>query len=169
MIGPERLPQEDVSFGPFTLRTAERLLTRGAVPVPLSPRALDILLVLVEQAGIVINKKELMARVWSDVTVDEGSLRFYIGVLRKALGEGNAGARFVATVPSKGYCFVCPVSRHKEAESGEPGKSFEPGYLLPARLDRMIGREEIVQKIGEMLAQERFYRLTVGLMESAED
>ena len=156
MIGPERLPQEDVSFGPFTLRTAERLLTRGAVPVPLSPRALDILLVLVEQAGIVLNKKELMARVWSDVTVDEGSLQFYIGVLRKALGEGNAGARFVATVPSKGYCFVCPVSRHKEPESGEPGKSFEPGYLLPARLNRMIGREEIVQKIGEMLAQERF-------------
>jgi len=157
MVPEEQLAKkEEVSFGPFRLRAAERLLEKGAEPVHLSARALDILLVLIEQAGNVVNKKELMARIWSDVTVDEGSLRFYIGVLRKALGDGKAGARFVATVPGKGYSFVCPVSRPMESKSRDRGRSFEPIYVLPACLNRMIGRDEIVQQVGKTLAAERF-------------
>lgn len=157
MIRREHLrEEEEVSFGPFTLRVAERLLKRGTEPVRLSPRALDILLVLVEQAGRVVEKKELMARIWSDVTVDQGSLRFYIGVLRKVLGDGKAAARFVATVPGKGYCFVCPVFRATGSKPGDRTRSFEPTYVLPARLDRMIGRDEVVQQIGDMLVQDRF-------------
>ncbi len=157
MVPEEQLAKkEEVSFGPFRLRAAERLLEKGAEPVHLSARALDILLVLIEQAGNVVNKKELMARIWSDVTVDEGSLRFYIGVLRKALGDGKAGARFVATVPGKGYSFVCPVSRPMESKSRDRGRSFEPIYVLPACLNRMIGRDEIVQQVGKKLAAERF-------------
>src|SRR5262245_27071718 len=100
-----------VSFGPFRLIAAERLLENDGTPVQVGGRALDILVVLVERAGEVVSKKELMARVWPDVTVDESSLRVHVAGLRKALGDGQAGARYVANVPGRGYCFVAPISR----------------------------------------------------------
>ncbi|UFZ07181.1 winged helix-turn-helix domain-containing protein [Bradyrhizobium ontarionense] len=157
MIPQDLSSQEDeVSFGPFILRVSERVLKKGATPVHLTPRALDILLVLLEQAGSVVDKKDLMARVWSDVTVDAGSLRFHIGVLRKVLGEGEAGARFVATVPGKGYSFVCPVSYRMSAEAEDHNRVVEPNYGLPPRLSRMIGRDEVVKKVCEMLFEDRF-------------
>jgi DNA-binding winged helix-turn-helix (wHTH) protein len=104
-------PRDSVTFGPFRLFATERLLERDGVPVNLGGRALDILLTLVERAGEVISTKELIAAVWPDVTVDDGSLRFHIAGLRKMLGDGKDGARYVANVWGRGYCFVAPVQR----------------------------------------------------------
>src|SRR5882762_7706558 len=87
-----------VLFGPFRLLAAERLLERGGVPLQLGSRALDILIVLVEHAGEVVSKKDLISRVWPDVTVDESGLRVHVSGLRKALGEGQAGARYVTNI-----------------------------------------------------------------------
>ena len=68
--------QDALSFGPFSLFAAERLLKKGDEPVPLGGRALDILIALVERAGEVVTRKELISTVWPDVTVEEANLRF---------------------------------------------------------------------------------------------
>ena len=103
--------EEGISFGPFTLRVRERLLTREGVRLELGARALDILIALISAPNEVVSKKDLMARVWPDVTVEEGSLRFHMASLRRALGDGRGGARYIATLAGRGYCFVAPVSR----------------------------------------------------------
>ena len=84
-----------LSFGPFHLAASERLLTREGVPVEISSRALDILLVLMSAQNEVVGKKDLMSRVWPEVIVEEGSLRFHMAGLRKALGDGKDGARYI--------------------------------------------------------------------------
>src|SRR6202051_1705202 len=110
----ERVPHDEkgaVCFGPFRLLPAERLLEKDGVPVHLGGRALEILIFLVERAGEVVGKKDLVDRVWADVTVDEGSLRTHMAALRKALGDGQSGSRYVTNVPGRGYCLVVPISR----------------------------------------------------------
>src|ERR1700732_4834758 len=112
MIDDENPPTKDaVSFGPFRLIAAERLIERAGIPLQVGSRALEVLIVLVEHAGEVVSKKDLISRVWPDVTVDESGLRVHVAGLRKALGDGQAGARYVANVAGRGYCFVAPISR----------------------------------------------------------
>jgi predicted ATPase/DNA-binding winged helix-turn-helix (wHTH) protein len=156
-------PQTDetISFGPFRLFAASRLIERAGTPLQLGGRALDILVALVEQAGKVVNKNDLMARVWPDVTVDEGSLRVHVAALRKALGDGEAGARYVKTLTGQGYCFVAPISRSSEprpagAERSAPSLPQNLAHNLPSRLMRMVGRDQIVREISEQLKTERF-------------
>src|ERR1700757_2535784 len=100
-----------VSFGPFRLLAAERQLKKGDEPLQLGGRALDTLIALVERAGEVVTQRELISRVWPDVTVDEANLRVHIASLRKALGDGREGTRYIVTVAGRGYCFVAPVTR----------------------------------------------------------
>src|SRR4029079_13761192 len=76
--------KDRLSFGPFYLAEGERLLTREGAPVELGSRALEILIVLTSAPNEVVSKKDLMARVWPDVVVEEGSLRFHMTGLRKA-------------------------------------------------------------------------------------
>ena len=156
---------EIASFGPFRLLAAERLLYQGDVPLRLGSRALDILIVLVERAGEVVSKRDLMARAWPDVVVDESSLRVQLVSLRKALGDGQAGARYVTNVPGRGYCFVAPVSRavtlgQPQAITEQPVAASkvvsDHGTRLPTRLTRMVGREEAVRTISSQLATKRF-------------
>ncbi len=107
--------KDGLSFGPFKLIASERLLTRDGVPVELGGRALDILLVLISTPNEVVSKKELMSRVWPDVSVEEGSLRFHMTGLRKALGDGKDGARYITTIAGRGYCFVAPISQARHS------------------------------------------------------
>jgi predicted ATPase/DNA-binding winged helix-turn-helix (wHTH) protein len=146
-----------ISFGPFRLFPAERLLEKDGTDVHLGGRALDILIVLAERAGEVVSKRDLIARVWADVTVDEGSLRFHVAALRKALGEDRRGARYVTNVPGRGYCLVAPVSRSDvpEAERREMTPSRQR-QTLPAPLTRMVGRDAAVQKVAQELSARRF-------------
>jgi DNA-binding winged helix-turn-helix (wHTH) protein len=147
-----------VSFGPFRLFAAQRLLERAGAPLQLGSRALDILIVLVEHAGEVVSKKDLTSRVWPDVTVDESGLRVHVAGLRKALGDGQAGARYVTNIPGRGYCFVAPISRPNAAANAsvpEPVISNQP-HGLPVRLTRMVGRDETVRVLSEQLAEQRF-------------
>src|ERR1700747_3640707 len=100
-----------ICFGPFRLSVTERVLEKEGVRVRLGSLALDILIALVERPGAVVTKKELFARVWPDLVVDEGNLRYHVSALRKALGEGRSGTRYVTNVLGRGYCFVGPISR----------------------------------------------------------
>jgi len=99
-----------ISFGPFRLSPKARLLEKDGAPLHIGGRALDILIFLAERPGEVVDKRALIKQVWSDVNVDEGSLRFHVTALRKALGGGVAGARYIVNVPGRGYCFVAPVT-----------------------------------------------------------
>jgi predicted ATPase/DNA-binding winged helix-turn-helix (wHTH) protein len=157
MAAPAAEEREVISFGPFTLTPGERLLTKSGVPVKLGARALDILITLARRPNEIVSKKDLMARVWPDVTVEEGSLRFHVASLRRALGDGKDGARYITTLPARGYCFVAHVTRSnvQDRSDGEVSDSL-PQANLPGRLTRMIGREREVAGISAQLLAERF-------------
>ena len=87
-----------ISFGPFRLVAAQRLLLEGDKPVRLGSRAFDILTALVERAGEVVGKVELIARAWPATYVEEANLKIQVSALRRALGDGQGGNRYVATV-----------------------------------------------------------------------
>ncbi len=145
------------AFGPFRLFPKRRLVERDGVPIGLSGRALDILILLTERAGEVVSKKELTARVWPDVVVTEGSLRFHVGVLRKALGDGQTGARYVTNVPGRGYCFVAPILQSDSV--GPPTEQSYPAdksHNLPHHLTRLVGRDETIETISAQLLNRRF-------------
>ena len=144
-----------ISFGPFRLLAKSRLLEKDGAPLHLGGRALDILIFLAERAGEVVDKRELIKRVWSDVNVDEGSLRFHITTLRKALGDAAEASRYVVNVPGRGYCFAAPLLRAAAAQS-RTGAPVASPHALPSPLARMIGRDDAVEKIAAELAQHRF-------------
>src|SRR5260370_109801 len=98
-----------LKFGPFELAIGERVLRRDGQVLPLGDRALDILTYLADRPGEVIAKQELIDHVWSDVTVEEGSLRVHVAAIRKALGDGQLGNRYIANVKARGYWFVGTV------------------------------------------------------------
>jgi TolB-like protein/DNA-binding winged helix-turn-helix (wHTH) protein/Tfp pilus assembly protein PilF len=97
------------SFGPFRLEPAERLLLRGQMPVHLSPKAFDALTMLVENRGHLLEKDEILRRLWPETFVEESNLAQHISLLRKALQDGEDGARYIETVPRRGYRFVAEV------------------------------------------------------------
>ena len=97
-------------FGPYRLDPAEKVLRREGVPVPLTPKAFETLLALVEKSGHVVGKDELMSRVWPDAFVEEQNLTFNISVLRKTLGSDEGGA-FIETIPKRGYRFTSNVQQ----------------------------------------------------------
>jgi DNA-binding winged helix-turn-helix (wHTH) protein/tetratricopeptide (TPR) repeat protein len=98
------------AFGPFRLDPQERVLLRDGRPVPLTPKAVEILLLLVEKAAHLVDKDDLMKRVWPDTFVEEGNLTKNVFVLRRALGNGDAGQEYIETVPKRGYRFVARVT-----------------------------------------------------------
>ncbi|HYL11379.1 MAG TPA: winged helix-turn-helix domain-containing protein [Candidatus Acidoferrales bacterium] len=104
-------------FGEFRLDAAGKVLFRGEKRIPLTPKVMDTLLLLVESSGNVVDKDELMKRVWPDTFVEEISLTRNISVLRKVLGDGDEGREFIETIPKRGYRFVAPVKGPAALES----------------------------------------------------
>jgi TolB-like protein/Flp pilus assembly protein TadD len=104
-------------FGRFRLDGTGRVLFRGGQAVPLSPKAADVLLLLVQNAGSVVEKKELLNRVWQDAFVEEGSLTRTISILRKVLEADDDGQECIATVSKRGYRFVLPVTETTEQKN----------------------------------------------------
>ncbi|MBA3322825.1 MAG: winged helix-turn-helix domain-containing protein, partial [Pyrinomonadaceae bacterium] len=98
-------------FGPFRLDLTEQRLTRGGAVVPLTPKAFETLVALIEQEGHVVKKEQLMEQVWPGTFVEEGNLSVTIFMLRKALAEEEGGTKYIETVPKRGYRFVAPVRR----------------------------------------------------------
>ena len=149
--------KEIISFGSFSLIASERLLTKDGAPVPLGARALDILIALVSQPNEAISKRDLLARVWPDVTVEESSLRFHIAGLRKALGDGKDGARYISTLAGRGYCFLAPISRSGDQGNNSAADAAGSSHAnLPSRLMRMVGRDDDVLKVSTQLIASRF-------------
>src|SRR6266404_2948854 len=152
-----RLTSQDViCFGPFRLSVTERVLEKGGVRVRLGSRALDILIALVERPADVVTKKELFAKVWPDLVVDEGNLRYHVSALRKALGEGRSGGHYVTNVSGRGYCFVAPISRAAAAPAPLRNSLAHSPVGLPPGPTGMVGRDETVRFISEELTARRF-------------
>ena len=152
--------EHEISFGPYRLLPARRLLLEGDKPVPIGGRVLDLLIALVERPGEVVSKAELIGKVWPDTFVDEGNLKVRIAALRRALADGQAGNRYISTVVGRGYCFVAPVTR--SAGSGRataPHSAAELLSNLPAPLLQLIGRDEVISRISAQLAHHRLITL----------
>src|SRR5437867_11581173 len=101
-------------FGPYRVDESERLLLRGDEVVPLTPKAFEMLLVLLESSGHVLTKEDLMKRVWPDTIVEEANLSHNIYKLREALSESRDGEKYIETVPRRGYRFVAKVTQVKD-------------------------------------------------------
>jgi DNA-binding winged helix-turn-helix (wHTH) protein/tetratricopeptide (TPR) repeat protein len=104
------------AFGPFRLNPEEQLLFRDGQPVSLAPKVTGTLLVLIENSGHLVDKDDLMKRVWPDAVVEEGNLNKNISVLRKVLGQWDGGLEYIETVPKRGYRFVAPVTSTEGSE-----------------------------------------------------
>src|SRR6266436_3645851 len=98
-------------FGAYRLEAQSRMLFRGGDHVALPPKVAELLIVLVQAAGRVLTREELLQRLWPDTVVEEGSLTSHISLLRKALGEGPKSQDFIETLPKRGYRFVASVKR----------------------------------------------------------
>jgi DNA-binding winged helix-turn-helix (wHTH) protein/Tol biopolymer transport system component len=109
-------PRHFFEFGRFRLDRTERFLFQDGAAVPLSPRLFDTLLVLVENRGHLVEKNDLMQKVWNDVAVEENNLTQSISALRKILGDHLDGPKFIETIPKRGYRFVAPVNEVSEEE-----------------------------------------------------
>lgn len=125
------------TFGPFSLDPEARVLLRDGEPVPMTGKALDVLVVLVQNAGRLIDKDELLSRVWVGTIVEEANLSQSIFTVRKILGDSPRDRLYIATVQGRGYQFVAPVtelSGETQPTAGVPQESapdsFTNGNLI---------------------------------------
>ncbi len=153
------LSEQAVHFGPYRIHPRQRLVLEAGRPLRLGRRAVDILLILLEQAGNVVSKQELIARVWPKSVVEDGNLRVHMAALRKALGDGQAGQRYIVTVAQRGYSFVAPLSIEPMALPTD-GSAQSQAHNLPLRSTRMIGRQALIDALVQQLPQQRFITLT---------
>src|SRR6266436_4972405 len=145
-----------ISFGPYRLLAMQRLLLEGDQPVRLGSRAFDVLAALVERAGEVVGKEELIARAWPKTFVEEANLKLQVSALRRALGDGQGGRRYIATIPGRGYNFVAPVSLEEPPQAPLPATiALAAAHNLPFAATRMIGCEEVVATLVSRLSRER--------------
>jgi predicted ATPase/DNA-binding winged helix-turn-helix (wHTH) protein len=160
-----------IAFGPFQLTPGERLLSRNGRVVEIGGRSLDLLIALAGQPGRVIPRQELLKRVWPDVVVEDSSLRFHMASLRKILGDGENGARYITTQVGVGYAFVAPIQRlpvagnepasivslHPPSQRKEPESTI--AGKLPPRPLRVIGREPDVKLLSERIADTQLFTI----------
>lgn len=111
---PERIFYE---FGPFRVDARERTVSRNGERVPLTPKVFDTLLVLLESAGRILTKEELMQRVWPETAVEESNLARNVSTLRRSLGRERDEPQYIETIPWRGYRFVADIKESRD-ESG---------------------------------------------------
>ena len=159
MAGPEfrktPAPAESVFvFGSFELDGARRLLLDSGVPVRLGSRAFEILLALVERAGEVLSKSELIARAWPGLYVEQSNLRVHIAVLRKALRDTHVSSRYIRSISGRGYSFIAPVARRRGMPETAPA-AVDPPLRPPTMRNYVIGRDRAVEDIVRRLEERR--------------
>jgi TolB-like protein/DNA-binding winged helix-turn-helix (wHTH) protein len=131
-------------FGPFRLDPKEHTLLRDGRPIPLRPKVFDLLLVLIENRGHLVDKEQLMSVVWQEQFVEEGNINKNVSMLRRALGEGDNGQQFIETVPKRGYRFIgdvrkvktdeAPAAQNIPAKTQAFSRRWIPVLIIPALL-----------------------------------
>lgn len=127
------IAQANFEFGPFRLIPNESQLLRDGEPVSLTPKSFDLLVVLVQNAGHLVEKGELLNRVWPDSFVEEANLSVKMSELRRALGAASDGTQYIETVPRRGYRFVAPVTAIEDAVADESAEVTRPAPVLFGR------------------------------------
>jgi TolB-like protein/DNA-binding protein YbaB len=124
-------------FGLYTINILDRTLRLSGNAVPLTPKAFDVLLLLIQNRGHIVEKSHLLSTIWPDSFVEEGNLTYLISVLRKALGEKASKVRYIETVPKHGYKFIAEVieSKHKDSRRSSIA-------VLPFKLIGSVKEEE---------------------------
>ena len=121
------------SFGPFVLDPAARVLRRDDLPVDITAKVFETLLLLVENRGRVLAKDELLTALWPNTTVEEANLTQSISTLRKVLNDNPKEHRYVATIPGRGYSFVGPVVERPDSNVAERASAAaSPAYSRPS-------------------------------------
>ena len=160
------------SFGPFRLYPGKRILWNDGAVVSLGSRAFDMLVAMVEHHGKVLTPEDLMATAWPGLRVEDSNVRVQLAKLRRTLGCGRDGARYIANVAGRGYCFVEPVARIDSVDQPSPptsdagvapgpshGASMTPApgspSTFPLPLDGAIGREECVAELAQIVRESR--------------
>src|SRR5258708_20929890 len=118
-------------FEGFRLNAGERRLERNGEPVQLPPKVFDLLVVLVRNRGHLLEKDEILKTLWPDSFVEESNLSVNVSALRRALGEAANGARFIETVPKRGYRFIAAVAEIAAVEGPHRGPA-EPDIVRNA-------------------------------------
>ena len=152
---PRRASSErEISFGPFRLLPHQRLLTKAGTEARVGSRALDILIALLERPGKLVTRRELMERVWPDTVVVEANLNVNVAALRRSLGDGQDGNRYLVTIPGRGYRFVASAT-FSDFNHQDPA-ALRPSNDLPTPSTRLVGRDEIVKQLAGELRQHGF-------------
>ncbi|MGY2262097.1 ATP-binding protein [Pseudomonas sp. SDO55104_S430] len=146
-------------FGPYAFHMQQRLVLDGDEPMRLGGRALDILQVLVEHAGSVISKEQIIAQVWPRSVVEEINLRVHIAALRRAFRDGQDGHCYIVNIPQRGYSFVAPVQQAAQITPIPLEHLHKPQHNLPARLTSIIGRDAVVGSLMRLLPTRRLMTL----------
>src|SRR5258707_14500033 len=142
---------ERYRFGPFQLQPGKRRLEKDGVTISLRPRAFDLLVALVDRAGHLATKDELLERVWPTTVVEEAALHVQVSALRKVLG-GDA----ITTVSGRGYQFTLPVTKG----DGEGNRASISKHNLPYQLTSFVGREQEIAQLEELVTAHRLVTLT---------
>ena len=149
-----------ISFGPFRLFPTQQLLLENEKPLRLGSRAFDLLLALIQRAGKLVTKEELVAEVWPKTFVEESNLRVHMAALRRTLGDGQAGNRFIATIPGRGYRFVGKLSSVEAQGPDQTVSIIEgPANNLPLLPTHIVGRGEHIKSLRHQLSEWRFITL----------
>ena len=120
-------------FDDFRIVTAERVLLRDGKPVALAPKVFDLLLILVEHSGHLVEKAELMEKVWPETYVEENNLTVNMSALRKTLGQSRNGQQYIETVPKRGYRFVANVRKVPEENDSRIEQEYAAIYQADER------------------------------------
>ncbi|MEP9378329.1 winged helix-turn-helix domain-containing protein [Aquabacter sp. CN5-332] len=154
-------PAEVIAFGAFRLTPATRTLTRNGIPVRVGGRALDLLIALVERAGTIVGKQELLDLLWPQAVVEESNLRVHVAALRRALGDSRTDSRFIVNMTGRGYSFVADIQRVHGAEAEDQAPAA-PAYPdpPPSPLAPLIGRDDTIKRIIAKLPERRFVTIT---------
>src|SRR6266436_195372 len=142
---------ERYRFGPFELQPDKRRLLKDGAAISLRPRAFDLLAALVDRAGHLVTKDELLDQVWPKMVVEEAALHVQVSALRKVLG-----ADAITTVSGRGYQFTLPVT----TGDGEANRASTRRHNLPYQLTSFIGREQEIAQLEELVTVNRLVTLT---------
>src|SRR5712672_4151541 len=144
-------PPERYRFRAFELQPDKRKLLRDGATIALRPRAFDLLVALVDRAGHLATKDELLDQVWPKTVVEEAALHVQVSALRKVVGSDA-----ITTVSGRGYQFTLPVT----TGDGEADRASKPRHNLPYQLTSFIGREQEVAQLMELVPVNRLVTLT---------
>ena len=153
--------RSEIRFDSFRLFPARRLLLDGDTPVRIGSRALDLLIALINRHGELVSKAELVAKIWPGTFVEESNLKVQIGALRRSLGDGLSGRRYISTITGRGYSFVAPIIiRSDEARVAVREHSVAQClHNMAGPLCCPVGFDEVTARISERLAHHRLVTL----------